>query len=255
MNTPPNTPNWPARLERALAHLERLKAGGDEAEAGGVGDVRLFGRGGCVKPRGARGMKERPILFSGPMVRAILEGRKTQTRRVIPIQPTQEGNVYVVDYKTNSGPQRYETREALEAEYIPAMINYGIRKTERPGDRLWVRETWARHFGKLLYRADFDVKSYEYGAKGWKPSVHMPRVLSRLTLEITDVRVERLHQISGYDALKEGVTLPDMKNRFHVADPTVEFMDLWDGVNAKRGYPWSRNPWVWVVSFGVAQGA
>src|SRR5262245_50360133 len=143
-------------------------------------------------------MKERPILFSGEMVKAILDGRKTQTRRLIMHQgrPLDDFAFYEVDgdeVRTESGKQ-------LKCKY------------GQPGDRLWVRETWRvfgghqyeyqQHQPSVLYRADFDLFDEE-GA--WRPSIFMPRWASRITLEITKVRVERLDGISEEDAMAEGV--------------------------------------------------
>lgn len=143
--------------------------------------------------------KERPILFSGPMVRAILSGEKTQTRRVIKPQ-----------YPTSA-----------------IKCPYGVA-----GDLLWVRETFAendvlplsaRPPGEYIYRAD---------------SVHdMPRRVSRIMLEITGIGVERVQDISEADAKAEGFS------------GIKEFLGLWNDINAKRGYGWGVNPFVWVVSF------
>ena len=162
-------------------------------------------------------MRERPILFSGAMVRAILDGTKTQTRRVMK-------------------PPRLSARDWQTGDSNIA-CPYG-----EAGDRLWVRETWVNHFGHILHRADFEPGSFEYGAKGWKPSIHMPRAHSRLSLDITGVRVERLQDISAADKEAEG--LPAAEGYGPAA-----FADLWDQINAKRGYSWASNPWVWVVSF------
>ena len=113
------------------------------------------------------------------------------------------------------------------------------------GDRLWVRETWKKKLdryadvkGAFVYKANYD-RTFE-DAK-WKPSIHMPRWASRITLEITEVRVERLNQISADDVTKEGV------------DNLVTFMLLWDRLNKKRGYEWKSNCWVWVITFKLCQ--
>ena len=202
-------------------------------------------------------MKEHPILFTGDMVRAILDGRKTQTRRVIrpqpdAIAPFQDGEPTEAYY--NGWPKAGEARELK--------CPYGI-----PGDRLWVRETW-RKAGECTindpcygYRA---TMKYACGqpvpnekATKWKPSIHMPRAASRITLEVTDVRVERVQDISEVDAQVEGC-VNDVKLEYgHMTGPidykgfyAVErFETLWDSINAKRGYGWDKNPWVWVVTF------
>lgn len=173
--------------------------------------------------------KERPILFSGPMVRAIRDGRKTQTRRVC---------------RNNGepGPER--------------IWGVGDCKYGSPGDRLWVKETW---FPSPVGQPASNVKipkalpdgwTVLYAASGdtiskplhWKPSIFMPRWASRLTLEITAVMVERLQDISMSDVFAEGCILSTSKS-----DP-IDFQNLWDSINGKT-YPWSSNPFVWVISF------
>lgn len=207
-------------------------------------------------------MKERPILFSGAMVRAILEGRKTQTRRVVKPQPE-----WVVDGK----PLLPKTVHVLKGNDIVAIDGpednpakkfcqripcpYGV-----PGDRLWVRETWGSCTtnGTVCsgYRADVAHRpEIEAGVDRWRPSIHMPRWASRLLLEVKAVRVERLREISQDDAQREGMRGP-------LIDPELDrivnqigrtprecFGFLWDSINAKRGHSWESNPWVWVVEF------
>lgn len=204
-------------------------------------------------------IKERPILFSEPMVCAILAGHKTQTRRVIKPQPPRV--IYRVnDLNTYVTTSRHSPDEPDWS--FSVRCPYG-----GPGDRLWVKETFA-YVPSSAYRGSEGVKQtispsdpdeaaiYRAGwtlskpAVRWRSGRFMPRWASRITLEITEVRVQRLADISGEDALREGVTLPEMKNRFHVADPTVEFMDLWDSINGKT-YPWALSPWVWAISFVV----
>ncbi|NGZ06600.1 MAG: hypothetical protein G8237_09605 [Magnetococcales bacterium] len=204
-------------------------------------------------------MKEHPILFSGPMVRAILEGRKTQTRRVIKPQPSfnslEPGSVKWKDRCFIEWSDK-ETPAAQLATFCP----YG-----KPGDRLWVRETFAivprtayvRSVGvqqilrpddyhdAAIFRASFDRAI----GKVWRPSIHMPRWASRITLEITDIRVERLQDISDPDAKAEGVMLPDRTCTMYHGIWRDEFQRLWDSINAKRGHGWNVNPWVWVIEF------
>jgi hypothetical protein len=186
-------------------------------------------------------MKERPILFSGPMVQAILDGRKTQTRRVVKPQPEyweQTGGYhYPLDKKPYRGAPVGRVR-SIDEYRCP----YG-----QPGDRLWVRETWHQYAGgEVIYRADYGPESYQAGAKGWRPSIFMPRWASRITLEITGVRVERVQDISADDARAEGVSAPDVL-------PRSKFATLWDSINAKRGYGWDMNPWCWCVEFKAVQ--
>lgn len=218
-------------------------------------------------------MKERPILFSGPMVRAILEARKTQTRRVIKPQAWA--------YSEDTLGQRMIYPRSGADDFgdsgRPIRYPYGV-----PGDRLWVRETWrAFDDGDVFYRADFGDAvpvhaDDDPAAWMWRPSIYMPRWASRITLEVTGVRVERVQEISEDDARAEGPTpnwcgdlagwdpeehgylLPGDEN----ADDDVAdggyyytgrwaFAEMWDSINAKRGHPWASNPWVWVIEFGT----
>lgn len=231
-------------------------------------------------------MKERPILFSGPMVRAILEGRKTQTRRVIKpqpvpfiqytpdIHPTTRTAPYIDAYcgerKTAKNPRGMSrdwywwTADNRLGEHV-ARCPYG-----QPGDRLWVRETFADLRGAgfdraFAYLADSSKKGYEdeeskrcrldYGVK-WKPSIHMPRIASRITLEITGVRVERLQDITEEDARAEGITdggCTECGNHepCGCANPSPDARDafcfLWGEINGAES--WAANPWVWVIEF------
>jgi hypothetical protein len=183
------------------------------------------------------------------MVRAILDGRKTQTRRALIPQPTISGNGW------HSLPQYGCSSEAAFREGAPILVSrYGA-----PGDRLWVRETWQHSNHPLgpyepacdvFYRADYlddplgpDLeKSVDGIRRQWRPSIHMPRSASRITLEVTGVRVERLQEISDEDACAEGGPLD-------ATWPCDWYRDLWNSLNAARGYGWSANPWVWVVEF------
>jgi hypothetical protein len=183
-------------------------------------------------------MKERPIIFNGEMVRAILAGRKTQTRRVI---------------KVDGEHLRYSTygKQALEIlcdgtwRYWTHVHGnpYG-----QPGDRLWVREAWAYwgsfpDDGWVIYRADAD----KYGVT-WKPSIYMPKKYARIWLDIAAVRVERVQDITEEDVLAEGCGLVPWSSE-HDWPRTAGFAELWDGINKKRGFGWDVNPWVWVVEF------
>lgn len=199
-------------------------------------------------------MKERA---SWPMkaweVRAILDGRKTQTRRVVKL--TDSGRV-----KEPGSPRNWHLDDPEAVMACP----YGV-----PGDRLWVRETWCpgsatplgigllpcigpAHLGdKIAYRATDD-----YGGDDppWRPSIHMPRWASRITLEIVSVRVERVQEISKEDARAEGVRVweewqsRDLPAVLNMHDPRDAYAQLWDSINAKRA-PWESNPWVWVIEF------
>ena len=207
-------------------------------------------------------MKEHPILFSTPMVRAILEGRKTQTRRVI--QP--QSDVMYCDFDDmgweliDGKRENYSAYFKLpEASWIaPDKPTWRRMKSQfgEPCDRLWVRETFAYCAGDVyVYRSDYlydvdsesamtiNMKTGETMPLRWRPSIHMPRKASRLTLEIVNVRVERLQEISEEDAISEGFR--------NLATDTArgDFSYLWDHINAKRGFGWDVNPWVWVIEF------
>lgn len=212
-------------------------------------------------------MKERPILFSAPMVLAILAGKKTQTRRVI----------RVGEFQTL----------AFENGHIVRGDLYGLHPVKpyaQVGDRLWVKETWfhrgrwirdmddkwkwdgwepknenARIDDIRILTADGDPKSgliephptpENWGKHVWRkrPSIYMPRWASRITLEVTDVRVERLQSITASDAVAEGVIDPSHEWDGNPHYPLRRFHDLWESINGKRA-PWSANPWVWVVEF------
>lgn len=216
-------------------------------------------------------MKERPILFSGEMVRALLreENPKTMTRRVVkfPYAPKMLGAQYNLDHQSafpasNGGwifytaPAHLITERMKVGDGLPCP--YG-----QPGDRLWVRETWQVTCPETEYGGCSPIFQYkaDYPGDGghWRSPIHMTRLASRITLEITAVRVERVQDISEEDARAEGISGPhdvgysayrmpgDSKPRYSTA--TAAFEDYWDSLNAKRGYGWDANPWVWVIEF------
>jgi hypothetical protein len=178
-------------------------------------------------------MKERPILFSGPMVRAIMAGRKTQTRRVIGL--TQFGRSDTPGYDWTFRGTRNGGRGGLWQDFRHEQM-LRLCKFGTPGDRLWVRETFSDS-EPVFYRADGIANDSDVR---WKPSIFMPRELSRLTLEIVAVRVERVQEITDDDARAEGVDIGLAR---------WGFVQLWDSINAARGHCWENNPWVWVVEF------
>ncbi|RQY67239.1 hypothetical protein DF109_07775 [Burkholderia stagnalis] len=210
-------------------------------------------------------MTERPILFSAAMVRAILQGRKTQTRRVVKLPHTNSLGAW--EPTTIGGENGGRT---ATGETVP--LQGGIWHTRtgdcllsphgQPGDRLWVREThlnwWkldeANPEGPRVFShvAAYAADGYELqpGEK-WIPSIHMLRAASRITLEITSVRAERLQSISWDDAIAEGI--PDPRRAARRVDPVegcvAQFRALWDGLNAARGHGWDANPWVWRIEF------
>ena len=184
-------------------------------------------------------MKERPILFSGAMVRAILEGRKTQTRRVV----------------TGKVALEWLAPEMFTPEYCASAENhlcpYGAH-----GDRLWVRETFSHgpvfnadvdYETRLRYRANANDSPLPTGQK-WRPSIFMPRWASRLLLKVKTVRVERLQEISAGDCIAEGGSTI-LREHDACCALQDQYRDLWDSINAKRGHAWVTNPWVWVVEF------
>lgn len=227
--------------------------------------------------------RERPILFSGPMVRAILEGRKTQTRRIMNPQPP----VYLQ-------PPHREFRPVAGTElwgaFAVASNAAAVRSQDtilcpfgKPGDRLWVRETWATVIESdglnpanilptvpLMYAVESKAldgigDTIHPACRGrWRPSIHMPRWASRITLEVVGVRVERLQDISGDDCLSEGIQwdVPE-----HLAEQGVKeyrppldrsgmtkntayvdkYRELWESINGPGS--WDANPWVWVIGF------
>ncbi len=207
-------------------------------------------------------MKERPILFSAPMVRAILEGRKTQTRRALRKQFVPDAEPAEVPATSPEGWQ-INGHSGLWWDDTDACIDDAIRcPYGQPGDRLWVREAFMHEPADYcweasvtipvrpahtIYRADSDPNGEANGI-GWKPSIHMPRWASRILLEITAVRVERLQDISEEDALAEGVTFKNPVKPGHASRMGREaFAELWESINGPDS--WEENPWVWVIEF------
>lgn len=194
-------------------------------------------------------MKERPILFFNPMVRALLDGTKTQTRRVAKL--TDAAHV-----KEPNGHRRWHPGDPNASKACP----YG-----QPGDRLWVRETWAHDAESLEQcRASFEdaMGDGRYGpyylatesapdTLHWKPSIHMPRWASRITLEITRIRIERLQAINEVDAIAEGApwaACGSPQDGSHKAG----YAKLWESINGPGS--WEVNPLVWVIEFKVLKG-
>ncbi|OSB61579.1 morphogenetic protein [Klebsiella pneumoniae] len=189
-------------------------------------------------------MKERGMIFNGEMVRAILDGRKTQTRRPVKF-PVHDKNL---------GCELAGNELAGEL----SAGNYLNSAFGKPGDRIWVRETWAEAGASApdlkLYRANYPehVPSiYENVPPAeeirWTPSIHMPRWASRILLEITDVRVERLRSMSQDDARAEGVIAASGPMEAGLA-----FRELWDSIYGEES--WKANPWVWVIEFKRVEG-
>lgn len=192
-------------------------------------------------------MKERPILFSAPMVRAILAGTKTQTRRAMKPQPHEdrmrlEVGLYhptVIDRHGDEQPGEEKFGAWTEDGEQGWVCPYG-----QPGDRLWVREAFQRAGGDSgwWYRATDAAADLGHSpVSHWRPSIHMPRAASRITLEITGIRVERLQDISDADVAAEGISTG-------TADCMVwHYKKLWESINGAGS--WDANPLVWVVEF------
>ncbi len=214
-------------------------------------------------------MADHPILFSAPMVRALLAGTKTQTRRVVKPQPTGFVGGPGITLADGSPAPLMPLDETIEPYGRVIRCPYG-----QPGDRLWVRETWyfegtdmMRHGrthstqdGVVRYLADGarrTINTHWEAVERWmtrkpqnRPGIHMPRWASRITLEVTGVRVERLQEISEADAIAEGVNVhPDHhgRPRTSIYSPVEAYRDLWESINGQGS--WEVNPWVWVVSF------
>lgn len=212
---------------------------------------------------------ERPILFSAPMVRALLDGRKTQTRRVLKLPASLAGADLASAYPDDAlwgafgnGGMKVMLGEEMRRLRCP----YG-----QPVDTLWVREAWAHCVLSRDNCDEYHSVSVEVG-KGthvafaadprveisgrWRPSIHMPRWASRLTLRIVSVRAERLQDITEGDAIEEGCSSTPLALRVSADEMETaceQFRRLWDEINGHRA-PWASNPWVWRVNFEVVRG-
>lgn len=190
-------------------------------------------------------MSEKPILFSGPMVRAILDGRKTQTRRVVKPQP--DGQLECVI--------RHEVR-GRACWMVPGADqrakDFRFHTSYEVGTKLWVRETWGEHQeyykngAKVYTEPHYIYKADGVYAEKWRPSIHMPKAAARIWLEVIGVRVERLQEITYDDCLREG-----MWNCGTDVKTLAAFQDLWQNLNAKRGFGWNANPYVWVYELKI----
>ena len=185
---------------------------------------------------------ERPILFGTPMVRAIREGRKTQTRRVVKFLGNRNPNWtgYAKD-----GLQLYNGRNEPCITKPPC----------QPGDLLWVRETWGKDDnGEYVYRANYGLTeddSFPPSMFRWKPSIHMPKAAARIWLKVNAVWVDKVQNISEDEARAEGcLPLLDRYGVVMIAARGV-YHARWDQGYARRGYGWGANPWVWVIEFEV----
>lgn len=206
--------------------------------------------------------KERPIIFDAESIKRIVDWRKKQTRRVIasPRHMRHETLHDAMTYAARDGVGDWVFSDfAMSLEFVLKAYpgGNGIRcPYGYPGDRLWVREVWTQFMDGMAYRADTTPFSEEqrkaYGVR-WRSPIHMPRTASRLLLEITDIRVERLQSISDADAKAEGVKLFERTTTHYAGMWRDAFAERWDAINAKRGYTWKMNPWVWVIEFKLVQ--
>jgi hypothetical protein len=207
----------------------------------------------------------KPILFNTEMVQAILKGKKTQTRRVMKPQPIIDlSKAHQVKIPVNNGN--------ISSEQYITINSFTKRKAKyQVGDILWVRETWAID-GKLIniYTGQSRVAKYNYRAdwnwnrgecRKWKPSIHMPKEAARIFLEVINVRVERLNDITEKDAKAEGISY-ESAGEFTFWSPTANdpdsggipnyknaFLALWDSIYKDKGFGWDTNPFVWVYEF------
>ena len=230
-------------------------------------------------------MTTRPIIFNADMVRAILDGRKRQTRRVVKPQPP-FGCEYAIN--GNHSHAACYSDEVVDGAAVPRRVWVPPTPTStdhrlacpygKPGETLWVRETWFYGYvewdgerkdpsdgtQRVFYAADQDGPEHLDDGDGWpvlrkngtprspwKPSIHMPRKHSRITLQITGVRVERVQEISIDDMEAEGVY--EVRHATDDDEDTRQnrgrFADLWNSINDKKGYGWDANPYVWVIEF------
>jgi len=206
-------------------------------------------------------MTDRPILFSAPMVRALLDGRKTQTRRIFKGIEAFGEEFHVFNAHGGVLGVREEDVPSAALDYAPYA----------PGDRLWVREQWGTfsdlsHIrpaelprdARIFYQPAASYPRHDPFQSRIRPGIHMPRWASRLTLIVTDVRVQRLQEISSSDLAAEGMfshdfltTKGDWLERGFKSIEQCRFHDLWNSLNATRGFGWDANPWVVAVSFRV----
>lgn len=229
-------------------------------------------------------MKERGMIFNGEMVRAILDGRKTQTRRIMAIQPehSELGLRRVIDSKNGRDNGKYFWSQSDACGLKMRSKVFGCPYGE-VGDRIWVRETFqgplfdfdqmdayckdSTPFEKAqfcVYKSDGKPAPEFFDADDnlhccWRPSIHMPRWASRILLEITDVRVERLNAISQEDAQAEGMELTGWRPTYsdpdsggEVCTPYDNFAQLWSSIYGEES--WQGNPWVWVIEFKRIEG-
>lgn len=214
-------------------------------------------------------MKERPILFSTPMVQAILAGNKTQTRRIVKPQPIVCDDARGGHYWPSNAVQSmvHVEKELQDYDGIWRGLIDDCNPFGGVGDRLWVRETFRLYDSDECPHADFpcgcprnDTPLYKAShdcsdGEKWKPSIHMPRKAARLFLEIINIRIERLNDITSEDAKAEGFdysTHPSAIEMGYAIGAKTNFRVTWEQIYGQN--EWNKNPWVWVVEFKVIQG-
>lgn len=216
---------------------------------------------------------ERPIIFNSEMVRAILDSRKTQTRRVI------KGEIHI-SHKSNEvygnyhwHPLHGKYMEAYKKDTFLARLS-GRSPYGKVGDLLYVRESWQPLYAYCNPSIGIVGACFRHRGGGRKfnpkfkntgmhiddtypnkPSIHMPKWATQVWLEITGIRVERAKDISEADVLAEGIEKHCTPTENGISTPTTRFVKLWDSINAKRGYGWKLNPWVWVIEFKKVNNA
>lgn len=195
----------------------------------------------------------KPILFNTPMTRAILDGRKTETRRIIKAP---------VLSQVDEEPRRVEWYDSIQGRVVrfawngKAVGGFEIKPPYITGDILYVRETWFHFNGQYVYRATAAQPELWDGTGMWHPSIHMPKEAARLFLQVTDVRVERLQDITTNALQSEGIVPEGYLSQYAVmteADKWFDdFREVWDSTIKpadRERYGWAANPWVWVISF------
>lgn len=214
------------------------------------------------------------------MVRAILEGRKVQTRRVVnlpaDLDKDHPGAVWNLANRPQSWGEQDEWWAFIDSAHPVESYPYPVRcPYGQPGDELWVRETHDINpmLPASMHAADTSLRHVRFRADGakpwgpWRPSIHMPRWASRLTLRVESVRVERVQEISNEDARAEGIQVLPLQDandpsawwqsspgKNQGRSPRHSFIKLWNSINASRGYSWESNPWGWAVAFSVVKG-
>lgn len=210
-----------------------------------------------------------PILFNTDMVQAILDGRKTLTRRVAKKIPVEVHRIEPIQ-PFGSGNLEFECHWGGYMPDVPGFTDgvTVVKPLYQPGDTMYIRETWntnplydyGNELNKYVYKADYDGHAGEFG---WRPSIHMPKEAARIWLKVTEVRVERLQDMKPEDIRKEGMRLAitpnECKSQFDkigaihfYEEARKKFSELWNSTLKKSDlarYGWDANPWVWVIEF------